>query len=83
MARKFNVAVPIADDKRSLKIDGVFASCHFEHSRVRLAAIATVSGRVRTIVYGVKPGASGFELLSHDFVYRVNKRFRKVAASHA
>jgi hypothetical protein len=70
---KLDVAVPISDDERSLQIDGVFAGCHFEHSRVWLAAIATVDERVRTIVYGVKPGASGFELLSHDFVDGVNK----------
>jgi hypothetical protein len=80
---KLDVAVTIADHERSMQVDGVLPSCPFEHTRFWLAAIAAVGRGVRTKVYGVETRAGGCELLGHEFVDRVDERFRKVPAANA
>ena len=82
-AGQLDVTVAIADDEGAMQVYGVFAGGPLEHSRLRLAAIAAISRSVRAIVYGVKMGAGGFELLGHEFMDRVHKRFRKVLAADA
>jgi hypothetical protein len=82
-AGHLNVAVTIANDEGAMQIYGVFAGGPLEHSCLRLAAIATLGRSVRAIVYGVKMGAGGFELLGHEFVNRVYKRFWKIASANA
>lgn len=82
-AGQLDVAVAIADDEGAMQVYGVFAGGPLEHSGLRLAAIAAIGGSVRAIVYGVKMGAGSFELLGHEFMDRVHKRFRKVLSADA
>jgi hypothetical protein len=82
-AGQLDVAVAIADNKGAVQVDSVFAGGPLEHSRLRLAAIAAIGRSVRAIVYGVKMGAGSFELLGHEFMDRVHKRFRKVPSADA
>ena len=80
---ELDVAVTIADHERSMQVDGVLPGCPFEHTRFWLAAIAAVGRGVRTKVYGVETRTGGCELLGHEFVNRVDERFRKVSAANA
>jgi hypothetical protein len=82
-AGQLDVAVAIADDEGTMQVDSVFAGGPIEHSCLRLAAIAAIGGSVRAIVYGVKMGAVGFELLGHEFMDCLHKRFRKILAADA
>jgi hypothetical protein len=82
-ASNFHVAMTIANDKRVVQVDGVFASRAVQHTRLWLAAVAAIRRSVRAVVYGVETGASGFELLRHEFVDRVDKRDREIATADA
>jgi hypothetical protein len=80
---KLDVAVAVADDEAAMQVDGVLAGGALEHTRLWLAAVATVGRRVRAVVYGGEMGAGGFELLGHEFMDRVHQRFRKIAPANA
>jgi len=80
-ASKFDVAVTIADDEGAKQVDGVLPCGAVKHACLWLAAVAAVGRRVRAVVYGVEMCAGGFELLGHEFMNRVHKRFRKIAAA--
>ena len=80
---KFDVTVTIPDDEGAVQIDGMLAGRTFQHSGLRLTALAGIDGGVRAIVYGVEMRPGSFELLGHEFMNGVNERFRKVAAANA
>jgi hypothetical protein len=82
-ASNFYVTMTIANDERVVQVDGVFASRAVQHTRLWLSAVAAVSRSVRAVVYGVETGASGFELLRHEFVDRMDKREREIPTANA
>jgi hypothetical protein len=80
---KLDIGMTITDNERPEQVQGVFPRGALQHSSFRFAAVATVRGNVRAIVYGVKPRSSLLKLPHHDFVDRVHKRLRKMAPANA
>lgn len=81
--RKFDISAAVADDKGSLKVDGVFLRRLQEHAGSRLPAFATIGRGVRAIVNCLQMRALGAELLGQQFVDRMHERFREVSPSNA
>jgi hypothetical protein len=81
-AGQLDVAVTITNNEGARQVDGMLAGGAVEHACLRLAAIASVGRGVRTIVYGVQMSVGGFELLGHEFMDRLYKGFRKIAAAN-
>lgn len=77
-----DIAVTIADYKRTAQIQLMLASGALQQTWLGLTARALVFGRVRAIVDRVEMRARGVELPGHEFVDRMHHRFWKHAAGY-
>jgi hypothetical protein len=80
---EFDVKVTIANHKGTAQVQGMLASRAFEHSELRLSAIAAIGRSVRAIINACDMRIGGSKLLGHELVDSVHKRLGKMAVADA